>query len=207
MKQEKEEDGNRPRGIVRPRDDESPHSRSVRRRLRVQQEFQNVLPGYIPYIAEYAAQRIGCSLVPRPLTPELPPVSSSETQTSPTPPVTVSSSFTQMTPPPSPPTAGSATSPPQRPPPPRITGRRTVAIMSTTPRPRPVRVTESTYTVLRGTTPARPPPPAIRRPPSAALGSPPRDGNDSEQEEGELPDLPETRHSPAVSDVTIMRLV
>ena len=112
VKQEKEEDGNRPTGIVRPRDDESPHPRSVRRRLRVQQEFQNVLPGYIPYIAEYAAQRIGCSLVPRPLTPELPPVSSSETQTSPTPPVTVSSSFTQMTPPPSPPTAGSATSPP-----------------------------------------------------------------------------------------------
>ena len=56
MKQEKEEDGNLPRGIVRPRNDESPHSRSVRRRLRVQQEFQNVLPGYTPYIAEYAAQ-------------------------------------------------------------------------------------------------------------------------------------------------------
>ena len=110
VKQEKEEDGNRPRGIVRPRDDESPHSRSVRRRLRVQQEFQNVLPGYIPYIAEYAAQRIGCFLVPKPLTPELPPVSSSETQTSPIPPMTVSSSSTQMTPPPSPPTAGSATS-------------------------------------------------------------------------------------------------
>ena len=94
-------------------------------------------------------------------------------------------------------------------PPPRIVGR-TVAVMSTTPRSRPIRGSNSAYTVLRGTVPpARPPPPAVRRPPSAALGAPPRDqghSSSSEEEEGELPDLPE-RYSPAVSDVTIMRLV
>ena len=185
------------RGVRRPREEEeeeSPHARSTRRRLMVRREFQNVFPGYFPYIAEYCAERIGCALVARPLTPERPSVTSAETQTTLTPPI---ASAAAVTLPPA--------TPPERPPPPRIVGR-TVAVMSTTPRPRPV----YPYTVLRGTgAPARPPPPVIRRPPSAALGAPPRNEDDSssEEKEGELPDLPETRYSPAVSDITIVRLV
>lgn len=149
-------------------------------------EFEDVLTGYIPYIA---AERIGCSLVPRPLTPELPIVSCSETQTNPTPPVTVTSS-TRITPPASPP-AGPTTRP-KRSPPPRISGRR-IAVLSTMPRPRPLRTQQSANTVLRGTTPARWSPPTVRRPPSAALGAPPPDGDggSSSEEEGELPELPE----------------
>ena len=77
--------------------------------------------------------------------------------------------------------------------------------MLTMPRPRPI------CSVLRGTNPARQPPLVVRRPPSAALGAPPRNGDgnseEMEEEEGELPDLPEDRQSPAVSDITIVRLV
>ena len=191
------------RGIIRPREEEeedTPHARSTRRRLMVRREFKDVLPGYLPYIAEYAAERIGCALVARPLTPDRPSVSSSETQTTPTPPVTSAATSTLPTPPVTPPECNS---------PPRIVGR-TVAVMSTMTRPRPIRSSNSAYTVLRGTVPpARPPPPAVRRPPSPALGAPPREQSHSssnEEEEGEFPDLPE-RYSPAVCDVTIMRLV
>lgn len=202
VKQEEEDSGQPTRGASRPREDESPHSRSVRRMLRVQGEFEDVLPGYIPFM-ENAAGRIGCALVPRPLTPEQPIIGCAATQTTPTLPVTISSS-TPMTPLPSPP-SGSTAARPESPPPLRTRGRR-IAVMSTMPRPRPLRTEQSAFTVLSGTTPTRPPPLAIRRSPLAALGPPPRDGNSSE-EEGELPDLPEGPYSPADSDITIMRLV
>ena len=212
VKQEQPEDSTnqQPRGIRRDSEDESLQSRSIRRRLIVERNFEHLRPDYFPFVAEYAAQRIGCSLLPRPLTPERPATSSSQTQTSPSPLITVNSCSTTMTPPASPPAgaaAAAAGSPPERPPPPRIVGRRSIAVMSTMPRPRPI------CSVLRGTTPARPPPPVVRRPPSAALGAPPRNGDgnseemEEEEEEGELPDLPEDRHSPAVSDITIVRLV
>ena len=92
------------RGIIRPREEkeeETPHARSTRRRLMVRREFKDVLPGYLPYIAEYAAERIGCALVARPLIPDRPSVSSSETQPTPTPPVT--SAVALPTPPVTPP--------------------------------------------------------------------------------------------------------
>ena len=45
-------------GFIRAREDEeTPQARSVRRRLRVQEEFNDVLLGYMPLIAEYAAGR------------------------------------------------------------------------------------------------------------------------------------------------------
>lgn len=200
------------RGVRRPRE-ESPRSRSTRRRLAVEREFQQVNPCYIPFIAEFTARQIGCALVPQPLTPppDRPSTSCAETQTTSSAPVTVG---TQITPP---------STPPERPPPPRIVERR-VAVMSTMPRPRPVRTTESAYSVLRGaspptrpTAPARPASAALEAPParpaSAALGAPPArppsaalDG-DSSQEEGELPDLPDAPYLPAASDITIVRLV
>ena len=212
------------RGVRRPRE-ESPRSRSTRRRLAVEREFQQVNPCYIPFIAEFTARQIGCALVPQPLTPppDRPSTSCAETQTTSSAPVTVG---TQITPP---------STPPERPPPPRIVERR-VAVMSTMPRPRPVRTTESAYSVLRGASPptrptaparpasaalgappARPPSAALgappARPPSAALGAPPARppsaalNGDSSQEEGELPDLPDAPYSPAASDITIVRLV
>lgn len=128
------------RGVRRPRE-ESPRSRSTRR-LAVEREFQQVNPCYIPFIAEFTARQIGCALVPQPLTrpPDRPSTSCAETQTTSSAPVTVG---TQITPP---------STPPERPPPPRIVERR-VAVMSTMPRPRPVRTTESAYSVLRGASP------------------------------------------------------
>ena len=43
---------------------------------------------------------------------------------------------------------------------------------------------------------------------SAALGAPPRDeGQSSSEEEGELPDIPESPASPTYSDITVHRLV
>ena len=43
---------------------------------------------------------------------------------------------------------------------------------------------------------------------SAALGAAPRDGNESSsEEEGELPDIPESPASPTYSDITVRRLV
>ena len=43
---------------------------------------------------------------------------------------------------------------------------------------------------------------------SAALGAPPRDeGQSSSEEEGELPDIPESPASPTYSDITVLRLV
>ena len=43
---------------------------------------------------------------------------------------------------------------------------------------------------------------------SAALGAPPRDEDQSSsEEEGELPDIPESPASPTYSDVTVRRLV
>ena len=56
----KEEDADQQQrsGFIRAREDEeTPQSRSVRRRLRVQEEFNDVLLGYMPFIAEYAAGR------------------------------------------------------------------------------------------------------------------------------------------------------
>ena len=42
---------------------------------------------------------------------------------------------------------------------------------------------------------------------SAALGAPPRDEEQSSDEEGELPDIPESPASPTYSDITVRRLV
>ena len=43
---------------------------------------------------------------------------------------------------------------------------------------------------------------------SAALGAPPRDRDQSSsEEEGELPDIPESPASPTYSDITVRRLV
>nr|XP_022303271.1 uncharacterized protein LOC111110901 [Crassostrea virginica] len=66
--------------------------------------------------------------------------------------------------------------------PPRIVSRRVLPL--DTPRPRPLHRA------------------------SAALGAPPRDGNESSsEEEGELPDIPESPASPTYSDITVRRLV
>ena len=58
--------------------------------------------------------------------------------------------------------------------------------------------------------PDTPRPRALRRPPSAALGAPPRQEGEEEEStemELELPDIPDTPQSPAVSDITVLRLV
>ena len=67
--------------------------------------------------------------------------------------------------------------------PPRIVSRRVLPM--DTPRPRPLHRA------------------------SAALGAPPRDREDqsSSEEEGELPDIPESPASPTYSDITVRRLV
>lgn len=57
---------------------------------------------------------------------------------------------------------------------------------------------------------ARPRPLMRSSPPSAALGAPPRRGNDDDRDspmDEELPDIPDTPASPAVSDITVVRLV
>lgn len=79
----------------------------------------------------------------------------------------------------------SAAARPERPPPPRIVPRRPLS--RNLPRPRALLPTTIN----------------TRRPPSAALGAPPRE--EEEPEDGELPDLP-SAPSPH-SDITIMRLV
>ena len=75
---------------------------------------------------------------------------------------------------------------------------------ATAPRPDcPPRI--SSRRVLSGVTPR---PRALRRPPSAALGAPPRqEGEESNEMELELPDIPDTPQYPAVSDITVLRLV
>ena len=107
--------------------------------------------------------------------------------------VTVAIPPFQMTPAP-------ATRPP-RPPPPRIMSQR--AALSAMPRPHPLGSGGggggSSFTCLRGTE-------STQQQPSAALGAPPRDRDVSEEEEGELPDIPKPATSP-YSDITIMRLV
>nr|XP_022297876.1 uncharacterized protein LOC111107147 [Crassostrea virginica] len=73
---------------------------------------------------------------------------------------------------------------PERPPPPRIGGRR--------PLPRNLPCPRALLTTTLAT----------RRPPSAALGAPPREEEEEESEDGELPDLPSPT-SP-YSDITIL---
>ena len=78
------------------------------------------------------------------------------------------------------PTTPAATPRPEHPP--RIVSRRVLPL--DTPRPRPLHRA------------------------SAALGAPPRDGDESSsEEEGELPDIPESPASPTYSDITVRRLV
>ena len=61
----------------------------------------------------------------------------------------------------------------------------------------------SSRRVLPGNTPR-----ALRRPPSAALGAPPRqEGEESSEMELEIPDIPDTPQSPTMSDITVLRLV
>ena len=65
--------------------------------------------------------------------------------------------------------------------PPRIVSRRVLPM--DTPRPRPIHRA------------------------SAALGAPPRGGEDQSSSEDELPDIPESPASPTYSDITVLRLV
>nr|XP_022316586.1 melanoma-associated antigen E1-like [Crassostrea virginica] len=58
----------------------------------------------------------------------------------------------------------------------------------------------SSRRVLPGNTPR-----ALRRPPSAALGAPPRqEGEESSEMELEIPDIPDTPQSPTMSDITVL---
>ena len=77
------------------------------------------------------------------------------------------------------PTTPAATPRPEHPP--RIVSRRILPL--DTPRPRPLHQA------------------------SAALGAPPRDGDESSSSEEELPDIPESPASPTYSDITVHRLV